>query len=134
MNKKLLIKWSDNWADEMDLNGFHIMSEKAWLEFLKLLDNAIEIYAKHSDDLFKVFNFCVGTNEEITYKSKEDFLNSFEIDEIDENAEQVIKDNFKPLPYGFFPLEQLFEMISEELELADEEIQWLAKEIYTQYE
>lgn len=132
MNKKPLIKWSDNWADEMDLNGFHIMSEKAWSAFLKLLDDAIEIYTKHSSNLFQCFDFGVGTNEEITYKSKEDFLNSFEIEEIDEDVERIIKDNFKPLPYGFFPLEQLFEMITEEA--IEEDVEWLSKEIYTQYE
>ena len=132
MNKKLLIKWSDNWADEMDLEGFHIMSEKAWLAFLKLLDDTIEIYKKHSDNLFQCFDFCVGTNEEITYKSKEDFLKSFVIEEIDEEAERIIKNNFGPSPYGFFPLEQLFEMITEDS--MEEDIEWLSKEIYKQYE
>lgn len=130
--KKLLIKWSDNWADEMDLEGFHIMSEKAWTAFLKLLDDTIEIYTKHNDNLFQCFDFCVGTNEQITYKSKEDFLKSFEIEEIDANTEEVIKDNFGPLPYGFFPLAQLYEMIMDDSK--EEGFEWLSKEIYTQYE
>ena len=58
-----LLKFNDNWADEMDVDGFVIYDEdeyKAWLD--KIPDHK--------------FSYGIGTNEEIEYSSKAVFLNS----------------------------------------------------------
>ncbi len=117
--KKLLIKWNGVWADEMDLQGFHVISEKAWNKFKELVS---------SFEYFNQWEFCVGTNEHVEFSSKEDFFDSFEIKEIDELLANKFAEIFE-LPFGFMPLVQMYESI----ELTDdqiEELEWLAEEIY----
>ena len=60
---KVLVKWSDNWADEMDVEGFVIMDNSEWKEFqetAKKVNSPISI--------------CVGTNEEIEYPNGDALL------------------------------------------------------------
>jgi hypothetical protein len=122
--KRLLIKYKDNWADEMDVYGFHIMSEKAWNFFLSILDNNSE----HFDD--GDFSIGVGSNEEIHYKSKEDLLSAFEVVKVTDTTEATIRLNFK-LPYGQFPIEQIAELIMPEYHDHEEggEVQWFFEQL-----
>ena len=58
-----LLKFDDNWADEMDVSGFVVYDEdeyKAWLD--KIPD--------------RQFSYGIGTNEEIEYSDAEEFLRS----------------------------------------------------------
>lgn len=122
--KRLLIKYKDNWADEMDVYGFHIMSEKAWNFFLSILDTNPE-YFDDGD-----FTIGVGSNEEIPYNSKEKLLKSFEIDEVHEKEEAIIRNCFD-LPYGQFPVEQIVEGFMDDYPDSEdvEGIQWFFKEL-----
>jgi hypothetical protein len=55
MSKWYLIKYEDNWADEMDISSHTVIDEETHKKFLKaLLKNPS-------------FTMCVGTNEEIDY-------------------------------------------------------------------
>ncbi len=123
MNKKLLIEWSGNWADEMDLDGFQIVSEKAWTRFLELLHEV--------DDKEPIFpwEFCVGTNEHVEYESKQDFLDSLEITPISDSEVNVISEKLGR-SYGFMPLGQIYErMFYDHSDEDMEKLEWLAEEI-----
>ena len=76
---KVLIKWSDNWADEMDIEGFVVENkEKAneWLHNMKSI-------TKH-------FDICIGTNEEINYDNGEKFAETIIIRDITKEDEKSL--------------------------------------------
>lgn len=56
----VLIKWSDNWADEMDLEGFAVMDT--------------DEFAKWKENIPSPYTFYVGTNEEIDYSTKKELI------------------------------------------------------------
>ena len=80
MSKKLLVKFSGNWADEMDIVGFQIMSEDEW-----------NFKIKEAKECQFPAEICVGTNQYVDFDTPEDYLNSFEIKEITEGEEKIIK-------------------------------------------
>jgi len=81
VGRKVIVKWEDNWADEMDLNGFVIMKEEDWNRFLVYMGNIdYEIV------------YCIGTNEEITYANGNEALNYFEMEFITSDQAQVFED------------------------------------------
>jgi hypothetical protein len=58
MKNPVIVYWSTNWADEMDIEGWAIMEEEDWKKYKKdvrLIKNG--------------FSLFVGTNEEIEYSS-----------------------------------------------------------------
>ena len=74
--KFYLLKFRDNWADEMDVSGFVVYDEdeyKAWLD--KIPEGE--------------FTYGIGTNEEIEYSSKGEFLNSVAITTTNLTPEEV---------------------------------------------
>jgi hypothetical protein len=79
----VLIKWDSNWADEMDIEGFIIVSKEKAKEFKKQL--------KDYDSYFEVY---VGTNEDIEYGSGEELLNELTFKTITEEEAKTIKKFF----------------------------------------
>jgi len=63
--RKFLVRYSDNWADEMDLTGFSIHGENELNGMLDKLEERLEE---------RPFEFCVGTNEFIEYNSYPDAI------------------------------------------------------------
>jgi len=59
----VLVKWEDNWADEMDVSGFRIYEKPIW-------DNMQSKLTAYKDE----FTICIGTNEEIDYSNGKDLL------------------------------------------------------------
>lgn len=88
----LLIKFETNWADEMDIYGFCIMTAEEW-EYKKK-----EI--KHCSFPEEVY---FGTNEYNIYETPEEFLNEFKETEITDFEVQLI-DKLFTNDYGRFPL------------------------------
>ena len=124
--KTYLIQYHDNWADEMDINGFAILSEKAWNFFLTALDAA-------GEEFFDDFEIGVGSNESIPYANKERLLEVFKVIDISEQDANVIRVNFN-LPYGEFPVDQIMEGIAcakdDSMEFDDsEDEQWFWDEL-----
>jgi hypothetical protein len=105
-----LVKYEDNWADEMDIEGFHIVSDEAWQKFLDMV----------TPELFGSYSFCIGTNEEIEYEDAEDVLSAFEATDISDEDAKAIQSNLK-LPYGFFPASGVLESILNGTDLEWEE-------------
>lgn len=70
MQKKILVKFSSNWADEMDIEGLYVTTADELRDFI----NNVNKYFEHNDSI----NYCVGTNEYIDYESAEDLLSCYE--------------------------------------------------------
>ena len=77
---KVLIKWEDNWADEMDIVGFQIMEDKEW----KAMKAALE-------DVENEFTVCIGTNEEIDYKNGQALLDTLTVKKLSTEEYKTIK-------------------------------------------
>lgn len=91
--KMFLVKYEDNWADEMDIYGCAIMSEKD-----------VDAYFKAFRKVDASYSWYIGTNEEINFYSYEDFKHKFEIKEISpEEAKVLSKFGFER--FGLFPPE-----------------------------
>lgn len=56
---RYLLTYSDNWADEMDIDGHIVLTEKEYWEFEKALERC------------KGFWFMVGSNQDIEYEDGE---------------------------------------------------------------
>lgn len=96
--RHILVKYCSNWADEFDIQGFAIINEKEYIQW-------IEDFRKASDTKYQWY---FGTNEyincwdfedwSVTNLSKEEVLNLvFMLD-----LEQRYYDEDYPT-YGFFP-------------------------------
>jgi len=90
--KYYLIKQSACWADEFDTEGFCIKEANNKQEVLENL-----IHSKHKFPVERSF----GTNESHTWETKEEYLETLEIEEIDINSYLVLKTLFGE-EYGMF--------------------------------
>lgn len=116
--KQVLVKYDDNWADEMDVTGHKVISEDAWNKFLELVDK-IEF----------PITIGVGSNEEIDYDTKEQLLGAFSVVEVTTEFAHSWKYYFNDYSFGEFPLSQIVESV----ELTEDEceyLQWFFNEIY----
>ena len=99
----ILVKFDDNWADEMDVSGFKIFDNlDAWNKALEEKKKRREL---EDDDQY--FEVCFGTNEYIEYDSFSSFLNRFQITEISKDTAEIIGMLFpeaKSYGYGHFPV------------------------------
>ncbi len=91
-----LIKYNDNWADEMDLDGFRLMERKEYKEFVKgiraIKEFPLEIY--------------FGTNQEVTFESVEDIMKSLKFETVTEDEFALLEALFPQAArwgYGVFP-------------------------------
>ena len=94
---KLLVKYDSNWADEMDIDGFKVLTNEQWKKYQKGFE-------KHFKE--ECYSYCVGTNEEIEYNDFDEFRNDFKVSEITDEEAAVLKKLFAKVStdgYGFFP-------------------------------
>lgn len=99
-NEYELIKFSSNWADEMDIRTFYIKPKGYLKELLSLQER-----------MFKnrpVFTIYVGSNQEITFTEKENrssshdtFENSFSSQQMTLEEKNIFDKFFKNLNRGF---------------------------------
>jgi hypothetical protein len=99
----ILVKFDDNWADEMDVSGFKIFDNlDAWNKALEKKKTILEL-----EDDEQYFEVCFGTNEYIEYDSFSEFLERFQITEISKDTAEVFGAMFpeaKSYGYGHFPV------------------------------
>lgn len=81
--KQVLLTWDSNWADEMDISGFAVVSESFWLNLKSDLEN------KTSS-----FYFYIGTNEELEYENGKELLSEIEVKYLTEDEAGVVKKLF----------------------------------------
>lgn len=96
MKQYYLVKFADNWADEMDLDGFRIMNDKQLDEFTKGIRNIknfpLEIY--------------FGTNEYIPYENQEQIMRTIKIQPLTAGEKALFDRSFPQAAkwgYGHFP-------------------------------
>ena len=88
---EFLVKFNADYADEFNIKGFSIFSSiKEWEEYK----------AEFPDTDIR---WCFGTNEQIEWETKEDFLKCFSIQELNSQESQIIKKLFRRSGWGFFP-------------------------------
>lgn len=94
--KKLLIKFDNNYADEFDVEGFLVLSQSDWEKHKEL---AKKVFKQKGD-----VDVGFGTNEAVNYYSLEGYLDSFKVKEITQEQYQVLWDLFgvhtKEYSYG----------------------------------
>ena len=95
-----LVKFTDNWADEMDIEGFTIMSSADFVEWAKLVEDVA-----NKIDSGCPYTYWLGTNEYVDYDSGKDFKACFDCDVIDNEQTAIIKSFLMGgcHKFGFFP-------------------------------
>ena len=68
---KILVKFSNNWADEMDIEGLYVTTQEEHNEFIKKVHN----YFKSNNELI----YTVGSNEEIEFSNAEELLECYTV-------------------------------------------------------
>ena len=90
----LLVKFSGNWADEMDIDGFWIATQEQW-----------EKYQRQWHEWFSngdSFEWYIGTNESIEFEDYDDFMSYFDAEEISMNDATILQRHFR-IQFGFVP-------------------------------
>lgn len=95
-----LIKFSDNWADEMHVEGFTVMSTKDFALFAQTVENVCK-----KINSGRTLTWYIGTNEWIEYYTGEDFKNSFDCTIIEDTQAMVLNSLLieGKTKYGLFP-------------------------------
>lgn len=95
-----LVKLADNWADEMDIEGFSIMSTGDFTQWAR----TVEEVAKRIDEGHR-FEWYIGTNEWIDWESGAEFKNAFNCEVISDEEAEIIKRLLLEgmASYGLFP-------------------------------
>mgnify|MGYP003586915971 CR=1 FL=1 len=101
------VRYTDNWADEMTIEGFSIMDEKEYEHYVATVNAIIaDIECGQS------FIYYIGSNEEIEYDNVDDFLSAFETFEFEEYPEGIEMVFGKKFPeFGFFPYGQMLDTL-----------------------
>ena len=89
--KKLLVKFKDNWSDEFDVEGFKLFTGLEWKEFKEKIESESHFPAKG----------FFGTNDFLEFVDAKDYFEHFEITEISDYYYQILQ-NFFPKGYGLF--------------------------------
>ena len=89
---KVLVIFKGDWADEMDIEGFDIISKEEW-EYKKL-------ELKHTQFPQQI---GIGSNQELDYDSSKEYLSDFKVQEISDEEEAIIRKLFVYLPLGEVP-------------------------------
>lgn len=101
------VRYTDNWADEMTIEGFSIMDEKEYERYVVTLNAIIT-----DMECGQPFIYYVGSNEEIEYDNVDDFLSAFETSEFEEYPEGIEMVFGKKFPeFGFFPYGQMLDTL-----------------------
>jgi hypothetical protein len=111
----LLIKFSNNWADEFYVEGFAVWSASKWeahkVSAAKLFDG---------ENRYGQISISVGSNQEIAFDDLHDYLDSFSVIELSDVEYAAFKHLFREerrgiIEYGMFrSLEDQFDQLDEE--------------------
>ena len=97
-NDCYLVRFEENWADEMDIYGFAIFTAEEysnWCHTLSRLRKAMN---------YAVFTYSFGTNEEQEYEDFEEFMNCFTVKALPAEHAKMLCDGFDTDKYyGQFP-------------------------------
>lgn len=101
MKELLLITFDGNCADEFDVVGFDIVEKSWWERFTeKLPDKPITEYC--------------GSNQNLEWRNKKEYLADFKVKEITEEEAETIKKFFPFGSFGRVPFYEDFDFDEEE--------------------
>lgn len=86
MSDKVLVTYSSNWADEINIGGKKVLTKNDW-------DNICQEVKKIFEKTH-VLTHHVGTNEDIEYYSYKDWLSDYKIVEIT-TGESIILEKYQ---------------------------------------
>lgn len=89
--KYIFVKYSDSWADEMDIEGYAVMTKAEYLEMIERVSKA----------RFPC-NHYIGTNEEIEYNNVDEFISALGVKIITLGEYKAFKSIFGSSEIGFF--------------------------------
>lgn len=93
-----LVRFEENWADEMDVYGFAIFTTEEYNDWCKAMVRLSEAM-KHA-----VFNYSFGTNEEQEYEDFEEFFKCFTAKVLPAEHAEMFRGAFDTdAYYGQFP-------------------------------
>ena len=103
-----LVKYDDNWADEMDISGFALFTEEEHNEFVSMVDKVCELLRAG-----ETFEYYIGTNEFIIHDHERYFAECFKIYSISSLTYEYIRVNIcdEGSTYGFFPIEAMWDFL-----------------------
>lgn len=78
-----LIKWSSNWADEMDVEGFVIVN-----------DEDLRLFKENLEKINDPITISVGTNEWIDFENGDSLEKTLHFRTLTEEQEKVMKELF----------------------------------------
>lgn len=82
----VLVKYDGSWADEIELQGFLVMTDKEWKDY------KADVTKRHKSTDFAV---QIGTNEEVLFADADDYFDSFEVKKISDEEGKVFRKFFK---------------------------------------
>lgn len=106
--KYKLVKFDDNWADEMDISGYIIMESDKW----EKIENNLKNY---KDRIYVGF----GTNEDNDYRNGKEFLNTIDVKNITEEEIKTLK-KLLGSEYGNTSFSYAFENVDEGDEIGED--------------
>ena len=86
----VLVKFEDNWADEMNISGWRTYLKEDWDKYVESVPS----------DSFPCTKY-VGTNEEIEYENRKEYFNKFKVVPITEEECRTLNKLFNG-EQGFF--------------------------------
>jgi hypothetical protein len=93
----VLVKYDGNWADEIDLQGFIVMTDAEWKDYKKVIQHL------HSESEFTV---GIGTNEDVTFANADDYFDSFEVKKLTAEESATLRKFFKSTISFYDPIKK----------------------------
>lgn len=105
-----LVKYNDNWADEIDIDGFALFTEEEHDEFISMVNKICGLLRAG-----EVFEYYIGTNEFIIHDYEPYFANSFKVHLISSLAYELICSDICDgnSTYGFFPINEMRDFLAQ---------------------
>jgi hypothetical protein len=99
--KYVMIKFNDNWADEMDVESLWVTTGKDFEEF-------IDIIKENMDQILKREHYC-GTNEFLEYSDEAEFWRCFKFVPVSEQFYKEFKKHVGYEEFGSFQITRFME-------------------------
>lgn len=112
MAEHVLVKYRDNWADEMDIEGFRLMTIAEWED----VKQRAAAYFKENTE----YTYYIGTNEEVTFRGYNAWERHFDVFNLLDHEYHGIKRTLGD-EFGFFPFHDFEDEVWDVEEDEDEE-------------
>lgn len=116
--KKLLVKFDSNYADEFDVAGFMVMTETQWEHHKVDAAKCFEQFEKLPQDKYgrrigkyggatDGIEVYFGTNEQMIYETLESYLDQFSVSEVSDSEIAVLEkffNRYDGVKFGMLPM------------------------------